>query len=57
MVTQESEKMNKDELIQEIKSLKKDKDALILAHNYQIVEVQEIADYRGDSLQLAMLAS
>jgi len=57
LVTQESEKMNKDELIQEIKSLKKDKDALILAHNYQIVEVQEIADYRGDSLQLAMLAS
>ena len=57
MAIQESKHMNKEELIQEIKRLKKDKDALILAHNYQIVEIQDIADYRGDSLQLAMLAS
>lgn len=45
------------DIIQEIKRLKKEKNALILAHNYQAVAVQEIADYRGDSLQLAMLSA
>ncbi|MFA7542981.1 MAG: quinolinate synthase NadA [Candidatus Cloacimonadaceae bacterium] len=45
------------EIIQEIKRLKIEKNALILAHNYQAVAVQEIADYRGDSLQLAMLSA
>ena len=29
---------------------------MILAHNYQAVEIQDLADYRGDSLQLAMLS-
>ena len=48
--------MVKDELIQEIKRLKAEKNALILAHNYQIVEIQDLADYRGDSLQLSILA-
>lgn len=44
------------ETIRKIKQLKKEKNALIIAHNYQAVEVQEIADYRGDSLQLAYMA-
>ena len=43
-------------LIEKIKNLKKEKDAIILAHNYQIREVQEIADFVGDSLELARKA-
>ena len=45
--------MNNKELIEEIKKLKKEKDAIILAHNYQIKEVQDIADYVGDSLNMS----
>jgi len=48
--------MEKDALIKEIKRLKTEKKALILAHNYQIVDIQDLADFRGDSLQLSILA-
>lgn len=41
------------ELQEKILKLKKKRKALILAHNYQTIEIQEIADYVGDSLQLA----
>ena len=44
-------------IIDEINRLKKDRDAIILAHNYQIDEVQDIADYVGDSLGLSIKAS
>ena len=37
------------ETIRKIKHLKEEKNAFIIAHKYQAVEVQEIADYRGDS--------
>ncbi|MHA2353341.1 MAG: quinolinate synthase NadA, partial [Candidatus Thorarchaeota archaeon] len=41
------------DLQDKILKLKKKRKALILAHNYQIIEIQEIADFVGDSLQLA----
>jgi len=45
------------DITNEIKRLAKAKNALILAHNYQAVEIQDLADYRGDSLQLSILSA
>lgn len=44
-------------LQEEILALKKEKNAIILAHNYQIEPIQRIADYLGDSLGLAYAAA
>ncbi len=48
--------MKIEQLIRKIEELKKTRRAIILAHNYQIPEVQDIADYVGDSLELAIKA-
>jgi quinolinate synthase len=47
----------KEELVSEIKRLKKEKNAVLLAHYYQNKEIQELADYLGDSLYLAKAAA
>lgn len=47
----------KYELIKNIKKLKKEKKAIILSHVYQIGDVQDIADYTGDSLGLSRKAA
>ena len=42
---------------QEIIRLKKEKNAILLCHNYQIEPIQQVADYVGDSLGLARQAA
>ncbi len=49
--------MLKEQMIQEINELKHQKNAVILAHNYQVPDVQDIADYVGDSLGLSQQAA
>jgi quinolinate synthase len=45
------------DLHEEVRTLARERDAVILAHNYQVPEVQDIADYVGDSLGLSRVAA
>ncbi len=49
--------MTKEEFIKEINRLRKEKNAVILAHYYQTGDIQDIADFVGDSLALAQWAA
>jgi len=49
--------MDDQQLISEIKKWKRKHGALILAHNYQVPEIQDVADFVGDSLELSKQAA
>lgn len=56
-MTNRKKQLSDEELIQKINTLRKQKNAVILAHYYQTPDIQDIADYIGDSLQLSQQAA
>lgn len=51
------ENLSKEEIVKKIEALKKEKNAIVLSHYYQIDEVQDVADYLGDSFGLSQKAA
>ena len=49
--------MDKKQLLEGVRRLKEERKAVILAHLYQVEEIQEIADFTGDSLELSRKAA
>lgn len=56
-IKQVSETIAQANMAQEIYEMARKRDAVILAHNYQIPEIQDLADYVGDSLGLSQQAA
>jgi len=50
-------KDNRSRLVEKIIDLKKKRNAVILVHNYQLGEIQDIGDFVGDSLELSQIAA
>ena len=46
-----------ERLSEEVRALAAERNAVILAHNYQVPEIQDVADLTGDSLQLSREAA
>jgi quinolinate synthase len=57
MTLEELARLSREELRSLIVELKERKNAVVLGHNYQIGDVQEVSDQLGDSLKLAQLAT
>lgn len=51
------DQLRREDLIAEINRLRKERNAVILAHNYQLPEIQDLADFTGDSLGLSRQAA
>jgi len=57
LITSPDTPLTQVELLEQISKLKKKKNAVILAHYYQVPEIQDLADFVGDSLQLSQKAA